>query len=303
MPVTARLQLEYDVVDVFTSHAFAGNPLAVVHGADNLDDAALAAIAVEFNLSETTFPMRPSEPAADYRARIFTPGGEIPFAGHPTIGTAWVMRARGRLAAGTVVQECGAGLVDVGLPADLSGLVELAAAPRDQPVEVDGEEIAVAVGLTAADLAGPALASGCGLTFLHVPVAPGAVARARPPERGRLALSSVAGVSDPVGGVDVYAVGAAAEDGTQVHARVFCPEVAVVEDPATGSSAAGLGLALHARGLLGAENRFVVTQGVEMGRPSRLFGRVETEGAVVTRCRVAGGVVQVASGRIAVPGA
>lgn len=279
--------LEYDVVDVFTDRAFAGNPLAVVYGAEDLSAGQLAAVAREFNLSETTFPSSVGE--GGYTVRIFTPSGEVPFAGHPTLGTAWALRARGELPGGRCVQHCGVGAVGVELPNGPEDPVALTAAPRDLPVEVAGE-FAQAVGLAADDVDGPVLAAGCGLTFVHLPVHPEAVARARPARE----VPAVTGVADPIGGIDVYAVPAAGE----VRARVFCPEVAVPEDPATGSSAAGLGLVLQARGLLGEGGEYVVTQGVEMGRPSRLFGRVDGD---VTAVWVSGHVVAVASGRIAVP--
>ena len=109
--------LEYEVVDVFTDTAFAGNPLAVVLGAEDLETAALQAIAREFALSETAFPMAPTT-GADYRLRIFTPEVELPFAGHPSIGTAWVLAQRGELAPGEVVQSCGAGELRLQVAAD-----------------------------------------------------------------------------------------------------------------------------------------------------------------------------------------
>lgn len=297
-------QLAYDIVDVFTDRPFAGNALAVVHGAEALSTEQMQAIAREFNLSETTFPT-PAVDGGDYAVRIFTVGGEVPFAGHPTLGTAWVLQGLGRLQDGRVVQECGAGQVEVELPRDPAGPVELAATPRDLPDDVHNEvpdaEYAEALGLDPEDLAGPVLVAGCGLTFVHVPVRAGTVGRALCPRPGHPVLAEVRGTRDPVGGVDVYAVVAEDPDGLAVHARVFCPEVAVAEDPATGSSAAGLGLVLHVRDLLPENGRYVVSQGVEMGRPSRLSGRVALVDGAVSRCRVAGGVAHVASGRIAVP--
>src|SRR5690348_2733897 len=118
--------LAFDVVDVFAEAPFAGNQLAVVHGAGALSDEQLLTLAREFNFSETTFPTPIS--GDRYRVRIFTPGGEIPFAGHPTLGTAWVLRERGDLDAEQVVQECAAG--EVGVRFLLDG-VELTATPRD----------------------------------------------------------------------------------------------------------------------------------------------------------------------------
>ncbi|MGH3386337.1 MAG: PhzF family phenazine biosynthesis protein, partial [Nocardioidaceae bacterium] len=182
--------LEYDVVDVFTDRAFTGNPLAVVYGAEDLSDAQLAAVAREFNLSETTFPSAVGE--GGYAVRIFTPSGEVPFAGHPTLGTAWALRARGALPGGHCVQHCGVGAVGVELPDGPEDPVALTAAPRDLPVEVAGA-FAEAVGLAADDVAGPVLASGCGLTFVHLPVHQEALARARPAGE----VPAVAGVADP----------------------------------------------------------------------------------------------------------
>ena len=120
------MRLAFDVVDVFTDRPFAGNQLAVVHGADELSTEQCQALAREFNFSESTFPATPDGDA--YATRIFTPAQEIPFAGHPTLGTAWVLRSRGLLTADVVTQHCGAGEVGVRFEGDL---VELSATPRD----------------------------------------------------------------------------------------------------------------------------------------------------------------------------
>jgi trans-2,3-dihydro-3-hydroxyanthranilate isomerase len=298
--------LQYDVVDVFTHRAFAGNPLAVVHGAEALADEQLRAIATEFNLSETTFPSVPSDPGAGgdaYDVRIFTPGGEIPFAGHPTLGTAWVLRQHGLLSSGSVVQRCGVGDIAVEVPEDATGRLRLSAEPRDLVGPLDAAAFAKTVGLSAEQVRGDVLAAGCGLTWVHLPVAAEALEHCR----GEAGLeSTLAQVPDdqrgldPVAGVNVYAV----EDGSGevgVRSRVFCPDVGVVEDPATGSAAVGLGIALVARGVLPRGGAYTIRQGVEMGRPSTLYGRVEVADGRAVRCQVAGGVVSVASGTIAVP--
>jgi trans-2,3-dihydro-3-hydroxyanthranilate isomerase len=148
------VQLSYDVVDVFTDQAYAGNPLAVVYGAERLSTAQLNAIAREFNLSETTFPLpltaADRSAGADYRVRIFTPGDEVPFAGHPTLGTAWALRERGLLQSGRRLQSCPAGLVGVSVPTDPTGAVELSAPPGDAArslPENDAGQLAELVGL------------------------------------------------------------------------------------------------------------------------------------------------------------
>jgi trans-2,3-dihydro-3-hydroxyanthranilate isomerase len=305
------VRLDYDVVDVFTDRAFAGNPLAVVYGAEDLQAAQLLAIAGEFNLSETTFPVPLTDDdiraGADYRLRIFTPGGEIPFAGHPTLGTAWSLRNRQLLAAGRRVQACGAGLIDVEVPEDATRQVELSASPRDAARALspgDAEQLADLVGLSPADIDGDAYAAGCGLTWLYLRVTADAVARSRATGR-RIGETDIdlSFVDDPLDGVDVYAVDTT--DGRiSVRSRVFVPGFGIPEDPATGSAAAGLGLVLAASGLAASqgESAYTITQGVEMGRPSLLHGRTEASGGHATRVHVAGQVVPVASGTIAVPG-
>jgi trans-2,3-dihydro-3-hydroxyanthranilate isomerase len=111
--------VRYDVVDVFTDQPYAGNPLAVVHGGERLSRAQMQSVAAEFGLSETAFPLPPTAAGtADYRVRIFTPVAELPFAGHPSIGTAWVLARDGVIARGDRVQECGAGLLPVRISAD-----------------------------------------------------------------------------------------------------------------------------------------------------------------------------------------
>ena len=128
------MRLAYDIVDVFTERPFAGNQLAVVHGAGDLSTEQCQAIAKEFNYSETTFPVPRSDD--EYAVRIFTPGNEIPFAGHPTLGTAWVLRSRGELTGESVTQQCGAGPVGVRFFGDR--VVELSAVPRDSAASVPG---------------------------------------------------------------------------------------------------------------------------------------------------------------------
>jgi trans-2,3-dihydro-3-hydroxyanthranilate isomerase len=299
--------LSYDVVDVFTDRAFAGNPLAVVHGAAELSDGQLLAPAREFNLSETTFPddASPGHTGDSYAVRIFTPAGEIPFAGHPTLGTAWVLRQHGRLGADTVVQRCGAGDVEVRVPEDPQGVVRLRATPRDLAGPVDASPVAEAVGLSARQVAGQVFVAGCGLSGLHLLVDGELLRDCRPGPDVDAVLAGLTDLRDPVAGVNVYAAarddGAGDGDTVTVRSRVFCPDVGVVEDPTTGSAAAGLGIVLVATGLLPEGGGFTISQGVEMGRPSVLRGQVRAEDGRARWCEVAGGVVSVAAGTIAVP--
>lgn len=277
--------LHYEVVDVFTATPYAGNPLAVVLDADDLDTAELQAIAREFNLSETAFAMVSDR--CDYRLRIFTPEVELPFAGHPSVGAAWVLHRLRRIPAGDVVQECGAG--DLPVTVTTSGARLTGGTPSYAGVVPAGDLLA-AVGLEPADLDGEAARAGCGIDFTVLPVRAGAVARAVADIGALRRLELGTGLS-----VTSWVDGAAAS-------RVFVPEVGVPEDAATGSAALAYGVFLAATGRVG-EGRtdFVVTQGVEMGRPSELRCTVTVEGGQAVRTTVEGDVVPVASGELHPP--
>jgi trans-2,3-dihydro-3-hydroxyanthranilate isomerase len=283
--------LDYHVVDVFTDRAFTGNPLAVVLGADDLTTAQLQSLAAEFNLSETAFPLPATDPGADYRLRIFTPATELPFAGHPSVGAAWLLRELGRVGTGRVVQECGAGLLPLDVGADV---VTLTGGTPSVGDALDVAAFCTAVGLVPDDAAGtPVRWAGTGIEFgfLHV-VDEGSVGRATPDLRAVAALGGA--------GVSVFSYA-----GGRAHARVFAAGAGVPEDPATGSAALGLGVWLVASGLLDADgtSTYVVEQGVEMGRPSRLDCTVTAVGGRAVSATVAGRVVPVGQGRIAVPAA
>jgi trans-2,3-dihydro-3-hydroxyanthranilate isomerase len=281
--------LDYRVVDVFTADAFAGNPLAVVLDADDLSTAQMQAIANEFNLSETTFPVAAKADEATYQLRIFTPTNELPFAGHPSIGSAWVLRDLGRVTADRIIQECGAGLLPVSLDGDratLTGGEPLLGEP------IDPEPVLAAVGLGLRDMVGDAVRwAGVGIDFAFLHVRPECVARARP---DLSALAAVGGAS----GVSVFSY---VDD--VAHARVFAGGVGVIEDPATGSAALGLGVWLAAAGLVAPDGRtwYRVEQGAEIGRPSRLECVMRCTGGRAVELSVTGSVVPVAEGRIRIP--
>jgi trans-2,3-dihydro-3-hydroxyanthranilate isomerase len=283
--------LEYEVVDVFAPRAYAGNPLAVVFGADELTDEQCQALAFEFHLSETSFLCAPTEPGADYRVRIFTPYAELPFAGHPSVGAAHTLVRTGRLSAGTVRQECGVGVLDLVVDEDgatLTGGRPTLAAARAP------EALASAMGLSRSDVAGvPAHLAGCGLPFTYLAVRPGAVDRAVP---DKAALDGLA-----VGeGISVLSWDAAT---STAYARVFAGDLHWDEDPATGSAALGAGVWLVATGLLAADgtSSYVVRQGEKMGRPSVLRCTVTATGGTAESATVQGDVVPIASGRIHAP--
>lgn len=287
--------LGFEVLDVFTVARFSGNPLAVVLGAHELDTAQLQALAREFNLSETAFPMRPpAGSAADYRLRIFTPATELPFAGHPSVGTAWLMAARGHVRPGRVVQACGAGNLPLLVEPDGGPVTLTGGTPTTAPLP-DVDAALRAVGLGRDDLLPAAAAgiAGTGLDFGYVLVRPESLARVAVDPR---ALSEA---TRGLGGVYLVAWGG---DGT-ARARMLAADIGVDEDPATGSAALGLAVHAVAAGLLPGEgtSSFTVHQGVEMGRPSVLRLEVDAAGGAAVAARVAGNVVPVSRGRVAVP--
>jgi trans-2,3-dihydro-3-hydroxyanthranilate isomerase len=281
--------LAYETVDVFTDRPFAGNPLAVVFDAQALATGQLQALAREFNLSETVFVLPATQPGATYRARIFTPDRELPFAGHPSIGAAVTATRRAGRGPGRLVQECGAGL----LPIEVSGA--RATLTGGTPVvgpERDPEPLLRAVGLTAEDLAGAPRVAGCGLEFCYLPVRPEAVARA---------------VADPSAaardGIDHVSVFAWLAEDHAAHARVFGHGRGLPEDPATGSAALGLGVWLVTSGLLPGEgvSSYAVRQGAELHRPSLLECTVTAAGGAVVGTTVSGHVVSIGRGEIVIP--
>jgi trans-2,3-dihydro-3-hydroxyanthranilate isomerase len=290
--VPAPESLDYEIVDVFAPRAFAGNPLAVVFGADALSTEQCQALAFEFHLSETSFVCAPTEPGADYRVRIFTPFAELPFAGHPSVGAAHTLVRTGRLTAGTLRQECGVGVLDVTVDEDGAQLTGGRPTLEDGPA---ADELADAVGLSAADTTGlPSDVAGCGLPFAYLSVAPGMVDRAAPDQAALDAL----GVGE---GVSVLSWDAAT---STAYARVFAGDLMWNEDPATGSAALGTGVWLVECGLLAGEgtSSYTVRQGEKLGRPSVLECTVTAEGGRAVAATVRGAVVPIASGRIRVPG-
>jgi trans-2,3-dihydro-3-hydroxyanthranilate isomerase len=300
--VAAPGELEYEVVDVFAPRAFAGNPLAVVFDADGLSTEQCQAIADEFHLSETSFLSAPTVPGADhpgsaggpkadYRVRIFTPYAELPFAGHPSVGAASVLVRAGRLPAGRLRQECGAGVLDVVVDGDGATLSGGRPTLEDGP---DPAALAEALGLSVADPVGPpAHVAGCGLPFAFLAVRPEVVDAAAPVP----ALLGGHGVGE---GVSVLSWDGAT---ATARARVFAADLAWGEDPATGSAALGTGVWLVATGLLPPDgtSSYVVHQGEAMGRPSVLSCTVTASGGRAVAATVRGAVVPVARGRIRVP--
>lgn len=260
-------------VDVFTDHRFGGNPLAVFPDAYGLTDAEMQALAAEFNLSETTFVLPPADPANTARVRIFNRVAEMPFAGHPNVGTGWVLAQRGhdhgRDRAGVLRFEEIAGLVEVRV--DQGGATITAPQPLHLGAALAVEAVAACVGLEPADVVvvahRPVLAS-VGNSFVIAEVAADALARAVP-DVGQFRRVAVGYQAAGEGRLPLYLYARQAPG--RLRARMFSPLSGTIEDAATGSAATPLAaLLLSLSGEEQVEMTFDITQGVEMGRPSLL---------------------------------
>lgn len=297
----------YAVLDVFTDTALSGNPLAVVRDAEGLSDADMQAIALEFNLSETVFVLPPENPAHTAKVRIFTPQKELPFAGHPTVGTAVLLgRDRhgddaGELDAVVVLEEK-VGLVRCGvvLRADGADYAEfdLPRLPDVSETAPGAEAVARCLGLGAHEIGFghfPVAVAGVGLPFVIIPVnGIDAVRRAEPKLDLWPEVFSVA-----KGHESAYLFTAEVErpDATY-HTRMFAPSFGIPEDPATGSAAASFAGVLHKFGqLTSGSHSFVLEQGIEMGRPSLITLELDiTESGELHAARIGGHAVIVAEG-------
>ncbi len=305
--------------DVFTDRVFAGNPLAIVPDADGLSDEEMQRIATEMNLSETAFVVRPTDVHALCRLRIFTPTTELPLAGHPVVGTFFILARRGELGLGEALgslgdgihrirQECGAGILPVDIrvrAGEVEQVVMTQAPPRFFARATDRAALAGCLGLPPDEIApgAPAQVVSTALPQLMVPVR-----SLRSVERLEL---------DPVAarallhrehiGSDCMMVFSTetVHEGSSAHARMFAPGLGVTEDPATGSAAGALGawLVRHGEARDAASNPvgLVIEQGYEMGRPSEIHVEVDHEDGEPVEVRVGGEAVEVAEGVLRLP--
>lgn len=298
------MKLRFITTDVFTARPFTGNQLAVVTDARGIPEDSLLPIAREFNYSETTFVYPPDSAAHARRVRIFTPGAEVPFAGHPTIGTAVVLARIGEIPLTgdetRIVLEEGVGPVPVTIRARdgvaTSAQLSVAKLPEIGPPPPARTTLAEMLSLEPSQLLGGPngpQAVSCGLPFLIVPVKDrAAVAAAK--VRMDVWEKTLARYWAP----DIMVVARDPElEGSQLRARVFVPGLSVPEDPATGSCAAALAGYLAAREAApNGSFRWVMEQGFEMGRPSILELEADKRDGAIVAVRVAGDAVLVSDG-------
>ena len=295
------MRYEFETVDVFTDRRFGGNPLAVLPNAVGLDTAQMQAIANEFNLSETTFVQPPKDGSHSAEVRIFTPKYEMNFAGHPNVGTAFVVGRRGHPHDPLLFEEK-AGLVPLDLlraDGEIVGARLTTPQPLKRGEEMEAEIVAAACALDPADIEvrqhKPCVA-GCGTVFLFAQVKTRqALQRAQPQTHVFTRHFPVDGAT----GIHLYLLDGA--DGIDVRTRMFAPLHGVHEDPATGSANAALvALLASVRPEADLSLNLRIAQGVEMGRPSLLEGMVEKHGGTVGIPRLGGRCVPVMTGTIEV---
>jgi trans-2,3-dihydro-3-hydroxyanthranilate isomerase len=296
----------YVTADVFTDRVFGGNPLAVVLDADALTTAQMQAIAAEFNYSETAFVLPARAPEHTAHVRIFTPRTEVPFAGHPNVGTAVVLareiESAGRSCPERLVFDEAAGLVPMSL-LRVAGEVVGAELEAPQPLAVGTsisvEDAADCLSLSPNDIAvaaHPPQVASVGLPFLVAEVkSREALRRAKP------TLAAHERILPPAGTDSIFAYVRGSSPG-ELHARMFSPLDSIVEDPATGSAGAAT-IALLAHRALESDSELMwrIEQGADMGRPSLLLGRTLKRAGVVVSVRIGGHAVPVMQGTLQVP--
>jgi trans-2,3-dihydro-3-hydroxyanthranilate isomerase len=296
--------LSYLHYDVFTDEALAGNQLAVFLDGRGVPAERMQRIAREMNFSESTFILPAEAQGTDVRMRIFTPGNELPMAGHPTIGSTFALAATGVIAprARRFVFGLGVGPVPVDLEWE-DGRLRFAwmtqLKPTFGPPVATRAAVATAIGVTDDDLVPylPVQSVSCGIPFLLVPLRDNdAVDRAMTDDSAFRRLREAAGLDLPI---FLFAFTAPAA----THSRMFAPEFGIVEDPATGSASGPLGCYLVEHGLVsgGDAQRIISMQGVAMGRPSRIHIAIAGMAGAITEVKVGGCAVLVARGEMFIP--
>jgi trans-2,3-dihydro-3-hydroxyanthranilate isomerase len=295
------MQRRYITVDVFTDRAFGGNPLAVVLDAGGLSTAQMQKIASEFNYSETTFVLPPQDPANDARVRIFTVRSELPFAGHPNVGTGFVLAAQATNPPARLKFEEGAGLVPVEIlkqDGRVAGAELTAPQALSKWASLNAEQAAACISLSAADIKTdrhPPQIVSVGLPFLVVELTSREALRQARPDTAAFARAFPRDGSDAV---YLYTRDVPTVEACDLQARMFHPgSSGLSEDPATGSAtAAAAALLADLASERDGELKLRVGQGVDMGRPSLLLTRVRKVNGAVASVHVGGACVQMMEG-------
>jgi trans-2,3-dihydro-3-hydroxyanthranilate isomerase len=293
------MRFDFMIVDVFTDRPFGGNQLAILTDARGLTSEAMQTITREFDFPETTFLLPSSDPASTRKVRIFTPGRELPFAGHPTVGTACALVMAGDAPAGEIVLEEGVGPVPVLVEQNgesFSGRFRLDQAPEMPGHDLTRSAIAAMLSLEEEAVA-DVFAAGLGVDFTFVQLADREAV-----DRATLDQSIWSRVLADRWGAQVYIFAGDLADGKEIYARMFGPKFGIAEDPATGSAAAALVGAAALRHLDRDSELWIdIRQGVKMGRPSLIRTSATIEDGALKAIHVGGGCAFVAQGQIEVP--
>lgn len=303
------MAISYSIYDVFTREKLAGNPLAVVFDADDLDDESMQAIAGEMNLSETVFVNKSTNPAYGAALRIFTPATELPFAGHPTVGAAIAIAERNRASGAgdtdmvSVLEEkVGPVRCAIRMRAGEPSFAEFDLPRKSARVQfpVDHAKLADALGVREAALGfenhAPSIWSA-GVPFLTVPLHNRAAVQEVDFD-ANLWLKFAPLVEGRIASAYVYCRGGV-HHSAKFHARMFSPDMGIAEDPATGAAVAALSGAIKAfDGLADGHYPLLVEQGVEMGRPSHIHLHMDVKEGEISRARIGGYAIRIASGHL-----
>jgi trans-2,3-dihydro-3-hydroxyanthranilate isomerase len=289
------MRYAFMIVDVFTDEPFGGNQLAVLTDARGLTSEAMQTITREFDFAETTFVLPPSDPAYARRVRIFTPGRELPFAGHPTVGTACALVMAGAFPPGELVLEEGVGPVPVEVEQKgdaFSGRFRLESAPEVPDSLPSAADMAAVLSIEPGDVR-DVFGAGLGVNFTFVQLAGRDAV-----DRAQLDQQAWKRILAGHWGSQVYLFAGELADGGEIYSRMFGPAFGIAEDPATGSAAAAIaGAAALRSGSLSLHIR----QGVKMGRPSLIRTSASVEAGEIRSIHVGGGCAFMAEGQIEVP--
>ena len=293
------MRYDFMILDVFTEKQFGGNQLAVLTNARGISPEAMQMIAREFDYPETTFVLPPSDPTFARHVRIFTPGGELPFAGHPTVGTACALAMTGHTEVGEVVLEEGVGPVAVtttNVGGAFSARLRLSHGPDRTDAVPPAEDLAAALSLEPDEILN-AFCAGMGPKFTFEQGGSRETV-----DRSQVDLLQWRRSIADTWGAQLFVFAGQLSDRSELYGRMFAPALGIAEDPATGAAAAAIvGAGAAASGQRDGPFRLSITQGVAMGRPSFITASARLNGGAIEAIEVGGSCVLVAEGTIEVP--
>ena len=293
------MRYDFMILDVFTDKPFGGNQLAVLTDARGISAQAMQMIAREFDFPETTFVLPPSDPSYARRVRIFTPGGELPFAGHPTVGTACALAMVGHTQIGEAILEEGVGPVAVtttNVDGAYSARLRLSRGHDFSDAIPPVEDIAAALSLKPEEIR-QAFCAGLGPKFTYVQLESRETV-----DRTQLDLQQWRRLIAETWGAALFVFAGELSDRSELYARMFAPAMGIAEDPATGAAAAAIvGAGATASGQRDGQFRLNIVQGAAMGRPSFISASAQLSAGAIESIEVGGSCVLVAEGKIEVP--